>query len=237
MNARSQLTMIPEAYPPPRIHLLPLREQPAYRVTQDADACNLAELLAAIVGGSQQIEAAEALLARFGTVGSLAQAHVNELATVRGVGEKTAVRLKAALALGKRLLGPEVDRPVITSPQDAAAILMPLLCHRDQEFLVVIPLSTRNHVLDVVEVYHGSLNSAQVRVAEVFKPAVRLNAASIILAHNHPSGSETPSPDDVSVTRAIIEAGKLLDIEVLDHVICGSSGRYVSLKQRGLGFS
>ncbi len=105
----------------------------------------------------------------------------------------------------------------------------------EQEHLRVMLLDTRNRVIDVVEVYHGNLNSAQVRVAEVFRDAIRRNAAAIIVCHNHPSNVPDPSPDDVAVTRAIVQAGKLLDIETLDHlIIC--LGRFVSLKERGLGF-
>jgi len=93
----------------------------------------------------------------------------------------------------------------------------------------------RNRVIDIVEIYHGSLNSAQVRVGELFKPAIQRMSAAIILVHNHPSGDPTPSPDDVAVTRAVVQAGKLLDIDTLDHLVIGR-GRFVSLKERGLGF-
>jgi DNA repair protein RadC len=97
-------------------------------------------------------------------------------------------------------------------------------------------LDSRNHVLGIAEVYKGSVNSSQVHIGEVFKPAIRRNATAIIVIHNHPSGDPTPSPDDVAVTRAILQAGKLLDIDVLDHMVIGQ-GRWVSLKERGLGFS
>jgi DNA repair protein RadC len=95
-------------------------------------------------------------------------------------------------------------------------------------------LDTRNRVLDIVEVYHGNVNSSQVRMAEVFKPAIQRMASAIIAAHNHPSQDPTPSPDDVAVTRAMVQAGKLLDVDLLDHLVIGG-GRYVSLKERGLG--
>ncbi len=237
MSAQFSLLTPPPSYSRPRLRLLPLREQPTYRVAHNPDACNLAELLAAIIGGQQQIELAEALLTRFDGLCALAQAHVGELAGVQGISQQTAVRLKAALALGKRLLSPVEEQPLIHSMKDAANILLPVLSHREQEYLVVIVLNTRQHVLDVVEVYHGSLNTAQIRAAEVFKPAIQRNAAAIIIGHNHPSGDPTPSPDDVAVTRALVEAGKLLDIELLDHLICGAGGRFTSLKERGLGFS
>jgi DNA repair protein RadC len=97
-------------------------------------------------------------------------------------------------------------------------------------------LDTRNRLLEIVDVYHGSVNSSQVRVGELFKQAVQRMASAIIVAHNHPSSDPTPSPDDVAVTRAIVQAGKLLEIDVLDHLIIGGS-RFVSLKERGLGFS
>ena len=227
---------ITQPYAIPRLRLLPIREQPAFRVARDSDACSLAELLAVIIGGSTQIEAAEWLLSRFGSIRKIAQAHVDEISRVPGISNQTALRLKAALALGRKLLQPEDDRPVIHSPGDAAQILMPMLAHREQEFLMVMMLDTRNRMLEVSEVYHGSLNSSMVRVGEVFKPALQRNAASVLVAHNHPSSDPTPSPEDVTVTRAIVQAGKLLDVSVVDHIVCGLS-RWVSLKEKGLGFS
>ena len=160
---------------------------------------------------------------------------MDEISRVPGISNQTALRLKAALALGRKLLQPEDDRPVIHSPGDAAQILMPMLAHREQEYLMVMMLDTRNRMLDISEVYHGSLNSSMVRVGEVFKPALQRNAASVLVAHNHPSSDPTPSPEDVTVTRAIVQAGKLLDVSVVDHIVCGLS-RWVSLKEKGLGF-
>jgi DNA repair protein RadC len=226
---------IPQPYNMPRLKLLPIREQPAFRVAKDSDACNLAELLAVIIGGSTQIEAAEWLLSRYGSIQKIAQAHVDEIAKVPGITNQTALRLKAALALGRKLLQPEDERPTIHSPGDAAQILMPILAHREQEYLLIMMLDTRNRMLDISEIYHGSLNSSMVRVGEVFKPALQRNAASVLVAHNHPSSDPTPSPEDVTVTRAIVQAGKLLDVSVVDHIICGLS-RWVSLKEKGLGF-
>lgn len=223
-------------YKLPRLKLLPVCDHPAIRVAKDSDACSLAELLAVIIGGSTQIEAAERLLAQFGTIQKIAQAHVNEISGVPGVSNTTALRLKASLALGRKLLQPEDERPTIHSPGDAAQILMPLLAHREQEYMIVMPLDTRNRMLDVVEVYHGSLNSSMVRIGELFKPALQRNAAAILIAHNHPSTDPTPSPEDVSVTRAVVQAGKLLDVSVLDHLVIGLS-RWVSLKEKGMGFS
>ena len=106
----------------------------------------------------------------------------------------------------------------------------------EQEYLKVMLLDTRNQVIDIVEIYHGSVNTSQVRVAEIYKPAIQRMASGILVFHNHPSGDPQPSPDDVAVTRAIRHAGHLLDIELVDHIVLGSYGRYVSLKERGLGF-
>jgi DNA repair protein RadC len=105
----------------------------------------------------------------------------------------------------------------------------------EAEHLRVILLDNRNQLIDIAEVYRGSVNSSQVRMAEIFKPAVQRMAPAIICVHCHPSGDPTPSPDDISVTRAMVQAGKLLDIECLDHIVVGG-GRFVSLKEKGLGF-
>lgn len=233
----STLFQVPPLYDLPRLKTLPLREQPAYRVSQDASACSQIELLAAVIGGPKQIEIAEALLAHFqGSLPRIYQAHVTEIANVRGIGQNTAARIKAALNLGLRLSLPIEERPTINSPGDAAALVQPEMSLLENEHLRVILLDTRNHVLDIVEVYQGSVNSSQVRVGEIFKQAVRRNSAAVIVCHNHPSGDPTPSPDDVAVTRAFVQAGKLLDTEVLDHLVIGKN-RWVSLKERGLGFS
>ena len=127
------------------------------------------------------------------------------------------------------------ERRVIHSPQDAADLVIYEMSALEQEHLRVIQLDTRNRVVNIEEVYRGSLNSSQVRVGELFKGAVRRNLAAIIVVHNHPSGDPTPSPDDIALTRQITQAGKLLDIEVLDHLVIGQ-GRFISLKERGLGF-
>jgi DNA repair protein RadC len=227
-----------QLYAPAKLKTLPLRDKPAYRVSVNTAACSLAELLAAVVGGAQQIEIAEGLLAHFnGDVQRIYKASVTELASVHGIGQQTAVRLKAALALGLKLHEPSEERPVINSPADAAALVQFEMSLLEQEYLKVILLDSRNRVIAIVEVYHGSVNNSQVRVGEVFKPAIQRLAPAMIVVHNHPSGDATPSPDDVAVTRAMVQAGKLLDVCLLDHLIIGGAGHFVSLKERGLGFS
>ena len=237
MNNQLTFPSLPQ-YEQPSLHSLPLREQPAQRVFQNAAACNLTELLAAVIGGPKQIEISQALLVHFnGEVRRLYQAHPAELAAVKGISQTTAARIKAALNLGLRLNLPDSEeRPTINSPADAAALVQAEMGLLEKEHLRVLLLDRRNRVLDIVEIYQGSVNSSQVRVGEIFRAAVQRLASAIVVAHNHPSGDPTPSPDDVAVTRAIVQAGKLLDIEILDHLVIGHS-RWVSLKERGLGFS
>ncbi len=223
------LPHMPAFYDQPKLKSLPLREQPAYRVSQNAAACNLTELLAAVIGGQRQIETSQALLARFdGDIRRLYLAHPSELARVKGISQATAARIKAALNLGLRLNVPNEERPVINSPADAAALVQYEMGLLEKEHLRVLLLDRRNRVLDIEEIYQGSVNSSQVRVGEIFHAAVGRLASAIVIVHNHPSGDPTPSPDDVAVTRAIVQAGKLLDIETLDHLIIGQAGKWVS---------
>jgi DNA repair protein RadC len=174
-------------------------------------------------------------LSRFGSLHQLARAGKAQLLQVHGIGEAQAGRLLAVLELCRRLqMPPADDRPRITSPADAASLLVPRLRDLEQEELHVVLLDSRNRVLDIRAVYRGSLNTSMVRIAEIFRPAIEAPAAAIVIAHNHPSSDPSPSPEDVNVTRQIVQAGKLLDIDCLDHLIIGHT--YVSLKERGLGF-
>jgi len=217
----SLLLQSPSTYEQPILKTMPLREQPAYRITQDPTACNITELMAAVIGGAKQIELSQALLARFdGDIRRLYQAHPSELAKVKGIHQATAIRIKAALNLGLRLSMPSDERTAINSPADAAALVQAEMSLLEKEHLRTILLDRRNRVLEIVEVYQGSVNSSQVRVGEVFQAAISRHASALILIHNHPSGDPTPSPDDVAVTRAIVQAGKLLDIDLLDRAPC-----------------
>lgn len=175
------------------------------------------------------------MVAQFGLKG-LARASVQELMSVAGCGPSKAVLIKAAVELGRRLtVGAADAQPQINSPKDAADLLSPEMSWLEQEHLRVVLLSTKNHLLAVHEVYKGSVNSSQVRIAELFREAVRSNSPALILAHNHPSGDPLPSAEDVHVTKQVVEAGRLLDIDVLDHIIIGRQ-TWVSLRERGLGF-
>jgi DNA repair protein RadC len=223
------------------IHDFPLGERPRERLKHyGAAALSNAELLAILlrVGspGENVVALSTRLLSEFGGLPGLARASFNELATIKGVNTAKIAQLKAALELGRRLLLASPDlRPQITSPADAANLLMLEMGGLEQENLRTILLDTKNRVLTSPTIYVGNVNSSIIRVSEVFREAVRENATAIIVAHNHPSGDPTPSPEDVQVTRSIVEAGTLLGIEVLDHIVIGHQ-RFVSLKEQGLGF-
>ena len=151
--------------------------------------------------------------------------------------EQTLAQIRALHeVLNSQLYAYPTERPQINSPADAASLLTPFIGYLDHEELWIIDLDTRNRVKSLVILYKGSVNSSQVRVGEVFRQAIAENSPAIIIAHNHPSNDPTPSPDDVAVTRAIVQAGKILDVDVLDHIVICST-RFVSLKERGLGFS
>jgi DNA repair protein RadC len=228
--------------------------RPTYRITDLAEterprerlehlgpgALSKAELLAILlrtgVPGENAVEMGTRLLDKYEGLSGLHRASFQELCDEYGLGPAKASQLKAALEMGYRLQreNPE-PRPTIHSPEDAAGLVQYEMSALEQEELRVILLNTRNEVMKIETIYRGSLNSSQIRVGELFKTAIRNNAAALIVAHNHPSGDPTPSPDDVAVTRAIVQAGKLLDIEVLDHLVIGLN-KFVSLKNRGLGF-
>jgi DNA repair protein RadC len=230
-----------EEIPTYRIADLAVSERPRERLARlGPQNLSLPELLAILlrvgVSGENAVQVGERILQTFGGLGGLHRAPYEEICAQRGVGPAKAAQILAAIELGRRLSTLELEeRKAINSPTDAADLVKYEMSALEQEHLRVILLDTRNQLLGVVEVYRGSLNSSQVRVGELFKDAIRRNAASVIIAHNHPSGDPTPSPDDVAITRQIAEAGKLLDIDVLDHLVIGR-GRFVSLKERGLGF-
>ncbi len=216
---------------------MPVGERPLTRLQENgAMALSTAEILASIVQTHDALDLATDMLNFFGSLAGLGRATIAELCRFDGVGESQAARIKAALELGRRMVSePQDERPRVASPADAANLVMLEMMSLEQEHLRVLLLDTRNRVLGSPTVYIGSLNTSVVRVGELFRAAIRANAASVIVIHNHPSGDPSPSPEDVNVTRQLVRAGKLVDIEVLDHVVIGYQ-RYVSLKERSLGF-
>jgi DNA repair protein RadC len=226
----------PSAENTTKVAELPLSEQPVMRlIYYGAGAVSVIELLT-IVCGFGDLQQAQELLAKHGNLADLARAPLPELAQLKGIGERKAAHLKAVFELGRRMLtAAPTEHPTVKSPADAANLLMAEMGTLEQEHMRVVILNTKNQVIKVHTCYIGSLNMAVIRVGELFREAIRLNAAALIAVHNHPSGDPTPSAEDVCVTRQIVEAGKLLNVDVLDHLVIGQQ-RWVSLKERGLGF-
>lgn len=224
-----------------RITDLDTAERPRERLEKlGAQALNQAELLAILlrvgIPGENAIQLAQRILNTSGGLRGLHTASFQEVCQQKGIGPAKAAQIKAAIELGRRLnqLDPE-QRPSIQGPEDVAALVSYEMSALAQEHLWVLNLNTRNQVININKLYKGSLNASTVRIGELFKDAIQRNAASIILVHNHPSGDPSPSPEDIRLTKTAIEAGRMLDIKVLDHLVIGD-GRYISLSQRKLAF-
>ncbi len=226
----------------PMIRDLPHGERPRERLKEyGSKHLSNTELIAILLRtglqGENVLAMSSRLLAQFNGLGGLGRASYADLCAEKGLSEAKACQLLAAMELGRRFasLTPE-DRAVINSPEDAANLVMAEMSLLDQEHLRVLVLNTKNEVLGIHEIYVGNVNSSVVRPAEVFRAAMRENAPSIIMVHNHPSGDPTPSDEDVSITGDLVSAGKLLGIELLDHLVIGGGNRFVSLNAKGLGF-
>lgn len=220
---------------------LPADERPRERLLHyGAASLSSTELLAIVLNtgikGESVTTIAQRLLTTHGGLAGLLRLDVVELARERGMGEAKATKVKAALEIGRRLaaIAPD-ERPRIASPEDAIQLVGIEMAALEQEQLRVLILDTRNGVLAVRTIYQGSANAATVRIGELFRDAIRHAAVSIVLVHNHPSGDPTPSAADVAMTAEVVQAGTLLDIAVVDHIIIGQ-GRHASLKRLGLGF-
>lgn len=220
---------------------LPATERPRERLAaRGASGLSAAELIGLLWGsGSRQASAAEMAeeaLIRCDGLAGLASASPQEIERIPGIGPARAAQLTAAFELGRRAV---VDWPAgrwcIRGPSDLAARLIAELGHLSREELRVVLLDTRNGVLAMPTVYRGNVSVALVRIAELFRDAVRLHAARLILVHNHPSGDPSPSPDDLHMTAEAVAGGRLLDIAVLDHLVIGH-GSFVSLRDRGVAF-
>lgn len=221
-----------------RLKDLPNELLPRERLDQlGPEALSNGEILAILLRtgtkGENVLALAERILTDAGGLAGLGRLTVHELAQIHGLGKAKSAGLKAALELGRRSASLDpVSRPVINCPQDVAHIVMEEMRLLDREHFRVLSLSTKNHVLGISKVSIGSLNSSLVHPRECFKEAIRRNSHSIILVHNHPSGDPTPSPQDIEVTNRLVDGGKILGIEVLDHVIIGDK-RFTSLKEQG----
>ena len=227
----------------PTIRDLPQGERPRERLREfGPKSLSNTELIAILLRtglqGENVLAVSSRLLARFDGLAGLGRVSFSELCAERGLSEAKTSQLMAALELGRRFvsLAPQ-ERAVINSPQDVANLLLADMAVLDQEHSRILLLNTRNEVLGIQEIYVGNVNSSVVRAAEVFRPAVQANAPSIIVVHNHPSGDPAPSSQDVDITNELISTGKLLGIELLDHVVLGRGNRFVSMNERRFAFT
>jgi DNA repair protein RadC len=217
---------------------LPAAERPRERLAKNgAEVLANAELLAILLRTGSAKESAlglaNRLLSHFGGLSGIAGATVEQLSALSGLGLAKAAQLKAAFELGKRLAVYNEDpRPAITSPAEAAGLVMEILCHEQKEHFLALLLDTRNRVIAQETISVGSLQANIVHPREVFKVAIARSAAALIVLHNHPSGDPSPSEEDRAITARLVEAGALIGIPVLDHIIIGA-GRFVSLKEQG----
>jgi len=223
------------------IQHLPEEERPRERLLRHgSEAMATSELIAIILGSGMKgmpiLQLAQEIVARFGCLKQLSEATVEELCQIRGMGTAKAIQLKASLCLGMRV-SRHVASPKyrIENPLNAYNLVKDDIVHEKRELFVVILQDVKGYVITHQIVAIGTLSNALVHPREVFYPAVRHKAASIILVHNHPSGDPTPSQDDIVVTEQLIGVGRMMGIPVNDHLIVGA-GRYVSLRQQGITF-
>jgi DNA repair protein RadC len=223
------------------IREIPATERPRERLAaRGAAGLSAAELIGLLWGsgsrGQSAVDLAEAALARHEGLTGLARATDIELESLPGIGAAKSAQLAAAFELGRRLLADwPTGRWTIRSARDVADRLVLQMGRLEREELRAVILNSKNVVLRVATVYQGNLSSSLVRVGELYRDAVRLNAAGLILVHNHPSGDPTPSPDDLHLTAEALAAGRLLDIALLDHVVVGHDA-WISLRDRGVAF-
>lgn len=196
------------------------------------------ELLAILIrtgtNKGNALDISEKLLTKVGGLSQLIDSTVEEISAIHGIGQIKAAYIKAALELGKRLARtPVLDKPKITSPRDVSNLLMAEMRRYDREYFKALCLNTKNQVISIETVSIGSLSASIVHPRELFKNPIKRSSAALILVHNHPSGDPTPSSEDIEVTQRLCEAGKILGIEVLDHIIIGDR-KFTSLREKGI---
>jgi DNA repair protein RadC len=221
------------------IHDLPRDERPGEELQRYcAEALSAAEILALIMGrgisGESVMVTAQRLLSQFGDLEGISGASVEDVSKVSGIGLAKAAQIKAAFELANRLEGHQggSQQPLVVSPKDVAAAVSRRFRGKKKELFLALFLDSRSRLIKNSEISVGSLDTSIVHPREVFKEALAASAASVIFAHNHPSGDTTPSEEDVSLSKRLVEAGQIMGVDVLDHIIF--AGRdYLSLKRRG----
>ncbi len=222
-----------------RMKELPEDLRPRERLFKEGpEVLTIAELLAVLLrtgtNSMNALDLAALLLTKSGGLLGLAEISVEDLCSFKGLGPAKAAQLKAAVELGRRLSAESPSpRPVIKFPGDVYNLLKERIRYWDREHFMAIFLNTKHHVIAVETVSVGSLSSSLVHPRELFKNSIKRSAAALILVHNHPSGDPTPSREDIEITRRLVEAGNIIGIQVLDHVIVGENG-FVSLKEHGI---
>ena len=222
------------------IHDLPISERPRERLQKfGVEALSAQEILALILGrgiaGESVMVTAQRLLSQFGSLKGIAGASLEELAQVRGIGVAKGSQIKAAFELSNRLgsYSESANMPPVKTPDDVAGLVQGRLKGKKKEYFLALLLDTRSRLIRLAEISVGSLDGSIVHPREVFKEAVSASAASVIFVHNHPSGDTEASEDDIRLTKRLAEAGEIMGIDVLDHIIIGGK-KYLSLKREGL---
>jgi DNA repair protein RadC len=218
---------------------LPRQERPRERLQKfGPEALSAQELLALVIGrgipNKSVMNIAQELLAKFGNVKAIGQATIEELSQIKGIGLAKAAQIKACFELGKREnLEPELKNFDVKNPEGVVKAIRASIQDKAKEHFKLILLNPRNKIIGISTISIGTLNASLVHPREVFKDAIVHSAASVVLAHNHPSGDPEPSEDDIAITKRLIEAGKILGIEVMDHIIIAKNG-FFSFKEKGL---
>ena len=226
---------------PPLIRDYPAKERPRERLcTYGAGILKNDELMAILLRtglkGENVIDLSNRLLRDFGGLDGIARASYEDLSSQRGISMAKACQLLAGIELGRRVSSPDPrDLPTVNEPKDIAALFSARMAYLEREELHVVLMNTKNQVVGSSKLYEGTVNSALVRPAEVFTGALKRNCPAIAVVHNHPSGDPTPSDEDVETTSKLVEAGNLLEVELVDHVVIGHSTS-LSMRERGLGF-
>jgi DNA repair protein RadC len=221
------------------VHDLPKPERPRERLQKfGAEALSAQELLALVIGRGipkkSVMNIAQELLVKFGNIKAISHATIEELSQIKGIGLAKAAQIKACFELGRREeLEPEWKNFDIKDPETVVKAVRASIKDKAKEHFKLILLNHRNKIIGLSTISIGTLNASLVHPREVFKDAIKHSAASIVLAHNHPSGDPDPSEDDLTITKRLVEAGRILGIEVVDHIVIVKNG-FFSFKEKGL---